>query len=62
MHRSFCQHPGPVETVDVAADKGVAIRVFLAEHPNLCHSAVLSEVRRIHPDLTMEEVLTVMAE
>jgi hypothetical protein len=62
MHRSYCDHPDePQAVVPVTTDKADAIRAFLAAYPNLCHSSALSGVRHDFPDLTMDEVLTVMA-
>jgi hypothetical protein len=48
------------EPVPVSEEKTDAIRAFSNQFPNLGHRAVMSEVRLQFPDLTTDEVRTVM--
>ena len=50
----------PVNVVPVSADKANAITELISRFPNLGYSAVLSEIRRNLPDVTVDEVRTVM--
>ncbi len=50
----------PLNVVPVAADLAHAIREFTSTYPNLGRSAVFSEIRREFPDVTYDEIRTVM--
>lgn len=51
----------PLNAVPVAPDVADAIREFSETYPNLGPFAVLSDIRRGMPSVTLDEVRTVMA-
>ncbi len=70
MHEDYSRHgtwqtiteDQPLNVVPATADKAAAIRAFLAEFPNLGAGSAMDTLRRNgYPDLTLDEVRTVMA-